>query len=461
MHAVIEARRVPRSKAPTSDRARRRRERADRLARLLTAEALVATLRNDPVALHVQLAPLVPDLASLTDARTPSVVARSVLALEPWLMGSLDPALKQPIWDRARRVASRCTPELRARLVIASARADIGRGAHEDARNALTSLGRPSGHPSLAATRAILLGHIALWARDRALATRCFEDAERTLARARSRRESEREACLDAEEGLLVQRTFEAFLEGDHARTAVLAREGASRGASRPSPRLLALARRFVAETMLAEDAPAAAELFERSRDELHAMGDHAGALYTTSRLVLALRAAGETARADDEEERSRHRAASANESALELAFLDAPGSAPARVRDLAWRVQIEAVRESAMRWAESKPAARALALSCDPRTKSVRLGERRLSLARRLTLFRVVESLLDAHTRDAIVRDDDVFAHAWPGIRIAAASRKKRVQTAIWSLRRELFGDAIERDPQGYRLARHVLIER
>ena len=456
---MVEARRVPRSKAPTS--ARRRHERSRRLTRLVAAETIVATLRNDPVATHVQLAPLVPELVSLTLARTPSIVARAVLALEPWLVGSLDPALTRPIWDRARRVATRCTPELRARLVIASSRADIGRGAHEDARASLTSLARPSGYPSLAATRAILLGHIALWARDRALATRCFEDAERILARARSRRQSEREACLDAEESLLVQRTFEAFLEGDHARTALLAREGASRGASRPSPRLLSLARRFVAEATLATDARGAAELFERSRDELHAMGDHAGALYTTSRLVLALRAAGELTRADDEEERARRRAAEANEAALELAFLDASGSAPPRVRDLAWRAQIAAVRESAIRWAESKPAPRVLALVCDRRTKAVRLGDGRLMLARRLTLFRVVECLIDAHTRDASVTEDALFAYAWPGTRIGEASRKKRVQTAIWSLRRELFGDAIERVPEGYRLSRSVVVER
>lgn len=419
------------------------------------------TRRRDPVGTRDRLAPLVPTLVTLTRSRDPSIVARAVLALEPWLVGALDPSLTMPIWERARRVASRCTPVLRARLTLASARADVGRGLHESARASLRLLPQRSRRPSLAATRALLLGHIALWAREGAIASECFEDARRTLALASPTSEREREACLDAEEDLLIQRTFQAFLEGDHVRTARLAREAAMRGAARPSPRLLALARRFVAETTMNEDARAAAELFERTRDELDAMGDHTGALYTTSRLVLALRAAGELARADDEDERSRSRAAEASEAALELAFLDAPGSAPARVRDLAWRAQIAAVRESALRWAESRPEAPTITLRCDAKTKSVRLGDARLSLAHRLTLFRVLECLIDASARDVSVTSDAIFAHAWPGARIAEASRKKRVQTAIWALRRELFGDAIERAPDGYRLSRTVLVER
>ncbi len=427
---------------------------------LALAEPLLPTRRRDPIGTHARLAPLVPELVALTRSRDPSIAARAVLALEPWLVGALDPSLTMPIWERARRVAARCTPLLRARLTIASARADIGRGLHEDARTALAKFPRTT-RPSLVATRAILLGHIALWARDASLASRCLEHAGRTLAEASPKTEPEREACLDAEEDLLVQHTFQAFLDGDHERTARLAREAASRGASRPSPRLIALARRFVAEVTMTNDPRAAIELFARTRDDLEAMGDHTGALYTTSRLVLALRAAGETARADDEEERSRSRAAAASEAALELAFLDAPGNAPTRVRDLAWRAQIAAVRESALRWAESRPDVRSIALRCDARTKTVRLGDTRLPLAERLTLFRVVECLVDAHTRDASVTSDTIFAHAWPDTRIGEASRKKRVQTAIWSLRRELFGESIERVPDGYRLSHTVLLER
>jgi hypothetical protein len=345
------------------------------------------------------------------------------------------------------------------------ARTWIARGEHESARALLASLEPRSLSVAQRATRAVFLGHIALWARDADAATRWLEEARTVLRRAESARASldldARDALTDAAEDLLTQEIFRAFREGDLEALAARAREAAERASTRPSPRALAVARRFVAEAALQQGDPRrAAELFDAARRDLEAMGDHVSALGTTSRYVLALRALGEHARADDEEESARARAASAREATLELMFLGASGTSTSRVHELAWRTQIAAMRDEATRWVAQRPPAAALAIRLDRASGTVRVGAQRASFARRPTLLRLIEALLEAHTRDQAVSVESLFARGWPGTRIAATSRKQRVQTAIWALRRELFGDAIESRTEGYRLARHVTIE-
>jgi hypothetical protein len=434
-------------------------------AQLVHAERAMRRYRRAPSASVEAITRVAPDLVSLARAGGPRRVARAVLALEPCLVGSLDRPQTMELWDRARRAMPRCDRDTRARVAMGLARTWIARGEHESARALLVALEPRALSVAQRATRAIFLGHIALWARDGDAATRWLEEARNVLHRAERSRagldERARDALTDAAEDLLTQEIFRAFRSGDLTTLAARAREAAERASTRPSPRALAVARRFVAEAALEEGDPRrAAELFDAARRDLEAMGDHVSALGTTSRYVLALRALGEHARADDEEEAARARAASAREATLELMFLGAAGTSVSRVHELAWRTQIAVMREEATRWVAERPAVAAIAVRLDRAEGAVRVGSRRASFAKRPTLLRLVAALIEAHASDLAVGTEALFTRGWPGTRIAAGSRKQRVQTAIWTLRRELFGDALESTRGGYRLARHVTIE-
>jgi hypothetical protein len=434
-------------------------------AQLAHAERAARRYRRSPFVSVAAITRVAPDLVALARTGDPRRVARAVLALEPCLVGSLDRPQAMELWDHARRAMPRCDRDTRARVAMGLARTWIARGEHESARALLTSLEPRALSTAQRATRAVFLGHSALWGRDEPTASRWLEEARTVLRRAAASRadldEHARDALTDAAEDLLTQEMFRAFRAGDLAALAARAREAAERASTRPSPRALAVARRFVAEAALHEGDPRrAAELFDAARRDLEAMGDHVSALGTTSRYVLALRALGEHARADDEEEAARARAASAREATLELMFLGASGTSTSRVHELAWRTQIAAMRDEATRWVAARPASQALSVRLDRAAGTVRVGAQRASFSRRPTLLGLVEALLEAHARDAAVRVETLFSRGWPGTRIAAASQKQRVQTAIWTLRRELFGEAIESTREGYRLARHVTIE-
>lgn len=429
--------------------ARRAAARRAHVSRLLArGERARAMHRRDPIAALAELDVVRDELVALADDDDPRTAVRATLALEPLFLGRLAREAVLELLARARAMA-RAGRE-RSKVTLALARTLIMRGEHESAERALRETTELDREPVGAAYRALFLGHIAAWRGELELAAALLDEADTHAARARDD---------DAHEDLLLQRLFLAHRRGDLDATERLARLAAEHAAERPSPRLGAIARRFVAEVLLVRGAPdRAARLFEQSRDELESFGDRAGALGTSSRVVEALRAAGQTARAEAEASAARVAAARAGELTLELSVLGiVEGDAPswARVADLAWRVQIPLVREHAERWlARHAPAAPPVTLRLEPAHRALLVDARRLSLARRATLWRILESLALAHGAGAVRSSDALFRAGWPGERAEAASKKKRVQTAVWALRKLGLDATLETRPEGYALA-------
>jgi hypothetical protein len=256
---------------------------------------------------------------------------------------------------------------------------------------------------------------------------------------------------------------FVAFQAGDLDQAERLCRVCAELAAARPSPRVVALVRRFSAEVMIRRGAPErAVPLLRRTRDELALHGDHAGAIFTASRVVEALRAAGEHETAEEEAQTARLAAARAGEGTLEVTVLGTDGVSRARVADLVWRVQIPALREQAERWLTERPDEReAIVLRIDRATATATIGDRSICLARRATLWRVLDALVEAHDRVGACSCESLFRVGWSGERAEPASQKKRVQTAVWTLRRDLLGAVLATRPEGYALSPDVRIER
>jgi hypothetical protein len=275
----------------------------------------------------------------------------------------------------------------------------------------------------------------------------------------------DRASLEDAREDALLQRVFVAHQAGDLDETDRLARASADRAARRPSPRALAIARRFSAEVMIRRGAPArAVPLLRQTRDELASQGDHAGSIFTASRLIEALRAAGDHRLAEEEAHAAQVAAARAGEGTLEVTVLGPLGEdqvSSARVADLAWRVQIPALREEAERWLSGRTHPSEIVLRLDRSTSTASIGARSLCLARRATLWRVLDALVEAHERVGACTSEALFRVGWSGERAEPASQKKRVQTAVWTLRRGLLGEVLSTRPEGYALSPDVRIER
>lgn len=421
---------------------------------LETAEAARAGHRRDPVARGAELSALAGDLYALALSKEPRVAVRAALALEPISFGRLARADVLALWSHAARAAQELDDGARADVAIGWARTAIGRGDHESAEALLREGFR--GRPRQAAQRAIFLGHVAAWRVELERAHVLLDEAAAHLLEAR-------EDTRDVAEDLLLQRVFLAHQRGDLDETERLCRILAAEAALHPSPRMLSLARRFVAEVEMRRGRPqAAAALFEETMHELTRFGDEVGALYLSSRLVEALRAAGETKRADEEATRARIIAARAEEATLELTLLEAlEGIAPSRIAELAWRTQIPSLREAAAQWvARNEPRAEPI-LRIDPRNATADATEGTLSLSRRPTLARVLDALIQAHGRSEALSSEALFAVGWPGERVDRSSQRQRVQTAIWALRRGLLGEALITTPQGYLLSPALRIVR
>lgn len=411
-----------------------------------------ARSRRDPVGAGRELATLRGDLLALSCDEAPRTAVRAALALEPLLTGLLHRGEVLALFDRARQAATRLDAETRAKVALALARTLITRAEHESAERILEDP-EPfaiTGHAR--AYRAIYLGHIALWRNELAVARRWLEQVDESVA-------------PEVEEDTLVQRLHLALRENDPTETARLVRIATAFAESRPSPRLGALARYFLGEARVLEgQAAEAVRLLESARFELHVCGDHVTALFVSVRLVEALRAAGEDARADHEASAVHAAATRGGEMAFELVVLGAADgeSVPwERVAELAWRVQIPLLRAQAERWMAARPARPpGPRLLLEGATQTATLGGRRLSFATRPTLWRALVALSNARDEPAALSGEALFAAAWPGERAEATSRKKRVQTAVWSLRKLLLGEHLETAPHGYFLAREVRVE-
>lgn len=395
----------------------------------------------------------------------PAVLA--ALCLEPVLVGSLDRAEALSVLQHAAERARRLDPDVQARVTLALARTFIHRGEHESAERALNASAAIDKHPAHAAQRTIYLAHIAAWRTRLDEAARLLDEAEVHIAAAgrRSRAAAERERVAWLGEDVLAQRAFAALERGELDEAEALARACATAATAGPSPRLGAIARRVGAEVLLRRGEPAAAvPLFERTRDELLAFGDRAGWLFVWGRMAEALGAAKDP-RAASEARAVKELAARAGEGLLELTVLgalDGEDAAVERVGELAWRAQIPSVREQAQRWVAARGArGAARSLRLDLPTRRATVAERSVSLATRMSLWRVLVALTDAHARSAALSNAELFRAGWPGERVERTSQRKRVQTAIWTLRRTLLGDALATRPEGYALEASLRVER
>jgi tetratricopeptide (TPR) repeat protein len=86
----------------------------------------------------------------------------------------------------------------------------------------------------------------------------------------------------------------------------------------------------------------------------------------------------------------------------------------------------------------------------------------RRIDLSRRRALRLVVLALLSARRTapGRALSPDEVAAAGWPGERLRATAAEQRVYTLIWTLRRDLFGEALLRRDDGYLLRPDVDFE-
>lgn len=437
-----------------------RRNRARLL--LLAGARAKAKHRSDPEAASAELERLREDLLALShesDART-SVAAG--LLLEPLLVGRLERDEVLTLWQRITHLARGLPAAPRADVALALTRTLIHRGDHESAERLLLETKALSARPVTAIYRSIYLAHISAWRGLTDEAALLLDAASRDIGRGSPLTRDEASALT---EDTLVQRAFVALQRGDLHETERYARECASLASRGPTPRLGALARRFSAEVLLRRGAAAAAvPLFTLTRDELFRFGDHTGALFVWSRLVEALRAAGDP-RAADEARAAAALAARAGEAVLELSVLGGLERAevsPPRVSELGWRSQIPSLRADALKWLAADNEPRAIAtLRIDAKTHRAWLSDRTVSFARRLNLWRILRALVDGHARSSTLSNATLFDAGWPGERAEPASQKQRVHTAIWTLRRALLGSLLETRPEGYAIAQAVEIGR
>ncbi|MBL8719914.1 MAG: hypothetical protein JNL79_28275 [Myxococcales bacterium] len=448
-----------RSKTPEPERRRADRRCADLLLR--EGERARDAIRGDPVGAGKALDRIAKDLLLLVSDDAPETAVRAALALEPILTGRLDREVVFGVWRRATRAAAEAPRATRAKVTLAWVRTMIARGDHEAAEELLRAED-PGADPLWAAYRAIFLAHIEAWRGALGSARALLDEADHALAGEALPEPTRTHAREDA----MLQRVFVAFQAGELDETERLCRRLAADAAHTPSLRMVSLARRFSAEVLLRRDRPAeAAQLLERTRDDLFAYGDAAGALFLWSRRVEALKAAGEAARAKEEARAARTMAARAGEGAFELAVLHAldESDIPAtRVSELSWRSQIRSLRQEAEAWLAGRAGREPVTmLQLDPATGVASSGDRRVSFARSRTLFALLDALATAHARGRALSADELFALGWPEEHAEKASKKQRVQTAVWTLRKKLLGDALVTEPHGYSLAPSLRVVR
>lgn len=431
---------------------------------LREGERARARWRRDPVRAHDVLTLLRDELMTLGQQGAPRTAVRAVLALEPLLTGEIERRTALALWSRATEAAATLDEPARVAVALGHARTLITRGQHEDAERLLHAELPWSHSPLGAAYRSIFRGHIEAWRGALDAAGALLDEAAALLAGPHPA--LDHEALADAREDALLQRLFVAFQRRDLDEAERLGRQCAAEASIRPSPRLGAMVRRFMAEILLLRGAPAkAVPLLAQSRDELIVFGDRVGALFVRSRLIEALRAAGEVERARVEAEGASQLAARADEGAMELAVLgasDGDGASTARVAELAWQAQIPALRQHAEDWlaARGSPGP-PVVLELDGGSRSAAVGTHKVSLAHRATLWRILEVLAQAHQRGAVTAGEALFVAGWPGERAELLSRRKRVQTAVWTLRRLLLGDLLRTLPEGYALAPELRVDR
>ena len=413
------------------------------------AERAHAARASDPERTRRELQRVEPALVSLLDREPIETSIRATLFLAPLWVGSVGRSGVVERLRRARAAAEEVGSGLLPELTLELARAWMSRGEHESAAHLLEGAAELMDTATHRARRLAWLAHIAAWRGDLDQATAALDEAASEPARS---------AEVTAE--ILVQRATVALRREDADRAGALARQAAALADHAPLPRAAEVARSVLAEVALvAGDALGAAALFARARATLDAQGDQAGALYLSSRLAHALRAAGETERAERVAEDAKRTAEHAREVALAFAAAEAAGAHPELPGALGWRLQIEPVRARALTWVAAAASSPVLVLQSGSRTAT--LGDRSLSLARRSGLWAILTALADAHGAGDELDSEALFRAGWPGQQLPKRSLKKRVQTAVWTLRKGLLGDALRHDGGRYSLTTRLTISR
>ena len=413
------------------------------------AERALAGRARDPEAALRELRRVEPVLVSLLDRAAVETSIRATLFLAPLWVGSVG---RRPVVERLRRAraaADELGSDRLPELTLELARAWIGRGEHESAGHLLEHATELMDTPVHRARRLTWLAHIAAWRGDLAEASAALDEASA---------EAGGEVAIMAE--ILVQRALVALRGDDPDQAGALARQAAAIAERAPLPRTAEVARSVLGEVALvAGDAVGAAALFERAQATLEAQGDEVGALYLSARLAHALRAAGETGRAERVAGDAKRTAEHAREIALAFAAAEAAGAHPELPGALGWRLQIEPVRARARAWVTAAASSPVLVLESGSRTAT--LGDRSLSLARRPGLWAVLTALADAHDTGDTLDSEALFHAGWSGQQLPERSLKKRVQTAVWTLRRGLLGDALRFEGGRYGLTTGLTLSR
>ena len=420
---------------------------------LRRAERAHRVRHRDPAASRAVLETLHADLVALSgDEGVPDREAvRAALCLEGVLVGRLARGEVIGLYEEARRRARRAAGDLLPDVTLALARAWIARGDHESAARLLREADELDDRSDTRAYRHLYRAHVAAWRGE--------------VDTARGELETARRAAPDAGPALAadidVQWGFVALRAGALQEAAAHARQVAERCSRVPLPRPRALATWLMGEVALAEQEPRrAVELFRVARAAVRSQGDEAGTLFATTRIARALAAAGDTERARVEAEWAQREAERAREVTLAWTAAAEAGSeeAPRISAELGWQLQIPALRERARRWLE-EGGSQAPRLRVDGTRRLATLAERTLDLSRREALWSILQALIAAHGDGRVLDPDALFAAGWSGQRADPRSRRKRVQTAVWTLRKHLLEDALESGPRGYALASNLRI--
>ncbi len=414
-------------------------------ATLALAERAREQRRCDPAGASRLLRTLLADLGVVREGATPRERIRAALALEALLLGRLERDAIIGLYEEARALAREHAPDLLPASTLALVRTWIGRGEHESALALLDDAPELDADDSDRAYALVYRAHLLAWQGELA-------EAELALAQARSVHAdppADIATNIDAQAGLIA---LEAGRPADALR---LARRVAERAERAPLPRARAAADVLAGNAALAEGrAGAAIASFRAAKIALADHGDDAGAVYLGTRLAEALREAGH----EDEARREAARAHAAAEDGREptLAFAAAVAHGAIALSTDAVRLQIPSLRERAETMARDG-STHTLYLDAGPR--SVSLGGTTLTLARRPSLWGVLRALTEAHPGGRTLDADALFDAGWPDEHVPATSRKKRVHTAIWTLRKQLLGELLERRDQGYVLAARLRI--
>ncbi|MCA9617608.1 MAG: hypothetical protein KC731_01215 [Myxococcales bacterium] len=343
--------------------------------------------------------------------------------------------------------------ELEGRLALAMALRFIDAGAFEDARVWLRRAHETATSVEERARALIYEGHLCIWQGELDAAGRALDEVAGLpdLERDHPRHHAD----------LLTQRAFLVLRSGEDPTVALdgAARYAATAGVARATAIVQTLRGRAAlrASGSDVEALDLAESWFHRARLAFAEQGDVRAVAIVEAFVVATLRRRGDLAAARALAERALSRARDLASEAHELILLlellllgDDHPERRRRMGELAARSQIRVLR----RLAEEALAPSGPELTLDPRGDKALLAGRAIDLSRHEAPRRLLATLSARGLDEPALRTARaLFQAGWPGQAIGHRSQLKRVQTAIWTLRKMGFGEVIEGDAEGYRL--------